>query len=204
MSVTDDMRVDVPEGSSGGWKVERFTVGDSEALSQIGSLIRTGRGVPAGTYTRLTRDGDVVMSDTPDELSDHRWVAMEMRQRGGRVLIGGLGLGCVLRAALLSEAVTHVDVVELSKDVISLVAPRYEALAASQGKTLTIHEADVFEKRWPPGTRWTVAWFDIWDDLCSDNRPEFSRLLRSYGRRADYKGCWGKAWLDAHRSRWDW
>lgn len=204
MSTMGDMKATVPEGESGDWKVERFTVGEQDMLGQLGSLFSTGRSVPPGTYTRLTRGGTVVMSDTPDELRDHMFPALEIRQRGGRVLIGGLGLGCVLQAALLSENVTHVDVVEQSKDVVSLVAPHYERAALDQGKTLAIHEADVFAVKWPPGTRWSVAWFDIWDNMSADNYPEFSRLLRSYGRRADWKGCWGKAWLDAHRSRWDW
>ncbi len=202
MSRVDDWKVTVPEGESGEWRVERFTV--ESMTSQLGSLFSTGRAVPPGGYTRLMRGGTVVMSDTPDESRDHLSAIGEMRDRGGRVLIGGLGLGCVLQAALLAERVTHVDVIEASKDAISLVGPHYEAMARDLGKTLVIHEADVFEKKWPSGTRWGVAWFDVWDYLCGDNMPEYARLLRSYGRRADWRGCWGKGWLEAHRGRWDW
>lgn len=204
MSIQDTMKVTVPEGVSGDWRVERFTVEEKDMLSQLGSLFSTGRAVPPGAYTRLTRGGTVVMSDTPDELRDHLDPAIEIRRRGGRVLIGGLGLGCVLRAALHAPAVEHVDVVERSADVITLVGSHYQEMAEEVGVSLTIHKDDVFEKKWPPGTRWTTAWFDIWDNMCEGNYPEFTRLLRSYGRRADWKGCWSKAWLDAHRGRWGW
>jgi hypothetical protein len=37
-----------------------------------------------------------------------------------------------------------------------------------------------------------MAWFDIWPSICQDNWDEMKLLHRRYGRKADWKGCWGR------------
>lgn len=109
----------LPEGADGNWKVERFTVSEEESdLDMLRSLGRGGRYVRPGTYTRLTRNGAVIMSDTSDEIRDHLGAIM---QATGRVLIHGLGLGMVARACLLKPEVTHVTIVERSSSVVKIV-----------------------------------------------------------------------------------
>lgn len=206
MKPTQLMRVDdLPIGSSGAWTIERFTVSEEDAkLERLRAAIGGhGRGVPAGDYTALKRHGSTIMSDTRDELHDHLGAFFAARRAvGGRVLIAGLGLGCLLRGILVGTDVAHVDVVDLSSDVIALVGDHYQAMATEHGKTLAIHEASILDITWPTGTRWDVAWFDIWDNITEDNRPDMTRLARSYGRRADWKGYWSKPEIDAQRDRY--
>jgi spermidine synthase len=184
----------VPEGESGPWRVERFEV--AEMASQFGSMFRTGRFVPPGTYTRLMRHGTVVMSDTPDEMRDH---AAIFSKGYGRVLVNGLGIGCVIRGLLAKSEVEHIDVVELSSDVIALVGPTFE-----NEPRVTIHHADAFAISWPAGTKWDCAWHDVWDDLCTDNlkgEGSYEKLHRKYGRRVGWQGSWGYEIVRAQHQR---
>lgn len=199
MSLYDDLRVDLPEGRLGDVEIRRFTV----EPNSLGNLMYAleGRGCEPGEYTRLDRKGALWMSDTTAERRDHAGVAHEIRRRGGRVLIAGLGLGMIVGYALAQPNVEHVDVVEIDPDVAGLVGPHYA------GERCTIHVADIFEIRWPRGAHWDVAWFDVWADLCGDNLDDMARLARSYGRRADWKGYWGKGILLQRRRaerRFDW
>jgi hypothetical protein len=58
--------------------------------------------------------GDVVMEDSTQELARHMPIWLNAR----RVLITGLGLGCVVRGLLANPAVDHVDVVELDRWIL--------------------------------------------------------------------------------------
>lgn len=197
--IAESYRVQVPEGASGNVSVERFEV-RADSFENM-RLALTGRACAPGIYTALYRNGELWMSDTSAEWNDHRSAVFQIMRRGGRVLINGLGLGMVVQAALRDADVEHVDVVELDSDVIALVGPTYE------GSRCTIHQADAYAIPWPTGTRWSVAWHDIWLDLCVDNLAEMSRLHRKYGRRVDWQGSWGRELLERERrreARWSW
>ena len=189
-------KVDVPEGRIGKWRVERFTVPEHDPLAIRYAL--SGRAVDPGTYTRLICDGawDPLMSDTASEIRDHFPAFAEIRGRGGRILINGLGLGVVLKAALAVPTVTHVDVVEINPDVISLVWPTYYTDPRAQ-----VHQADAYQIEWPKDARWNVAWHDIWPNLCTDNLPLMTKLHRKYARKVDWQGSWGREWLRSQRRR---
>jgi hypothetical protein len=121
----------LPEGARGRWKIERFTVSEDESfvasLRAVFSYSAGGRGaLPPGTYTKLTRGGVIVMSDTPDEIADHQ---PAIRAARGHVLINGLGLGYVLGAVLGKPDVERVTVVEIDEDVIALVGPPVSVMA---------------------------------------------------------------------------
>jgi len=193
-----EYKVNIPEGELDGIRVERFTVSDFS--SGMSFIKNPGRGVPAGEYTRLIEGKHHIwMSDTPAEWWDHWPIIDRLRApTSKRVLINGLGLGMVIQAALDHEHVEHVDVVESDKRVISLVGPYYTI-----DERVTIHHADAFEqsKTWPKDTRWNLAWHDIWADLCEDNLQEMFKLHRSYGRRVDWQGSWGKEDLIRQRIR---
>lgn len=190
--------VDVPEGESGNWKIERFTVSEEDAAFTRFAQMKYGRGyVEPGTYTRLSCRGWVVMSDTRDEKLDHYAPVREAERRGGRVLIAGLGVGMVLNAILLLENVEHVTVIEQSQDVIDLVADHYyEKFGRDR---LTIIKDSIFDWKPPKGERWGVAWFDTWNDLCEDNLAQMTTLKRRFARRCDWKGCWGEELLRSRK-----
>lgn len=189
-------KVEVPEGRAGAVEVRKFEVSEMTAMM---SILRDGyRSCPAGEYTGLYRNGGLWMSDTPAEARDHYAPVWEAKKRpNARVLVVGLGLGMVVKQLLLLDNVRSVDVVEIDPDVNQLVGPTYW-----EDERVRIYEADIFQKKWPVGTRWDVAWFDIWQNLSADNLPEMTTLARSYGRRADWKGYWGKDEIQAHERRY--
>jgi hypothetical protein len=191
---TEVYKVDVPEGKSGIWAVEKFTVSqkDSEA-DRVRALINPrsmGRFTPPGTYTQLKRGNDIIMSDTPDEIRDHIYF---ITRAYGSVLIAGLGLGMVLNAVATNNDVEKVTVVEKSPDVIKLVADHYRA--KPYGSKLEIVEADIFEWKPAKGVTYNHAWFDIWDNLCTDNLDEMATLNRRFARICPSKGSWGRELL---------
>lgn len=199
-AVTDPyaaMRVTVPEGSVGTLRVERFTVGE-HSVENFFLGLKGGRSTRPGTYTALYDGRTLWMSDTDAEQRDHYEVIHAVRSwEARRVLLNGLGLGMVLAAVLTFPHVEHVDVVERDERVIELVGPHYA------GPRVTYHHADAYEqaKSWPAGTRWGVAWHDIWPALCTDNLKKMAVLHRSYGRRVDWQGSWGKGLLEARRAK---
>lgn len=190
--------IDIPEGQAGPWRVERFEM--TELAAGLSSIRDGGRYCPAGTYLKLSRNGRCIMSNTPAEMSD---LYPFRRHATGNVLINGLGLGIAASLALAKADVTAITIVELSPDVISLVAP---SLADPR---VTVIEADAYEWQPPKGIRYNAVWHDIWDDLTQDNLPFMARLHRKYGRRTDWQGSWGREAIEYQRARerrnpWRW
>lgn len=185
-------RSKVPAGVSGCWSVQKFEVTEDaarwEALRSVAS--GSGRAVTAGRYTRLMCGKQLVMSDTPDEFRDHIELFAHAR---GKVLMHGLGLGCALSVLLGRPDVEEITVVEVSSDVLRLVAPTFEA------QRLTFVYADARTWNPAPGRRFDAVWHDIWNDLCSDNLEEMKAFHRRFGRRSKWQGSWGRTWLEARR-----
>ncbi len=197
-------KVSLPPGQRGRWAIEHFKV---EAGTRLSYFRVYGQDCPPGTYTRLvyykdgppeiaeTLDdmenpaGQSFMTDTPGEIEDHGEVMAEIRRRGGRVLIHGLGLGLIARFALDQPNVSHVDVVELDQDVIDLVAPHY------RDERLTIHRGDARTYEWPVGSRWSVVWHDIWGDYRVENLEEMASLRRRFAAMADWQASWSEEFL---------
>ncbi len=152
--------------------------------------------VPPGVYTKLTCNGDIIMSDTPDEIGDHRVPMFQAGNLGGHVLIAGLGLALVTRGVLMHPNVERVTVVEISADVIKLVGLHV------QDARLEIIEADIHKWRAPRGAQYSVAWFDIWGNYTSDDLAEMIRLKRRFAKRAVYNGCW-REWDCRRLKRYD-
>jgi len=180
------MKVDMSflkDGVSGIWSVSTFEVPQND-LSQRISMLKYGRGVPAGVYKQLKRRGTVVMSNTPDEIRDY---SLFTHLAKGSILINGLGIGCVVKVLLDKPEVSKITVIEKSEDVIKLVAPYFT------DKRLSIIHADAFEYVPPKGERFNFVWHDIWDYICADNLPEMSKLHRKYGRKTDWQDSWAKS-----------
>lgn len=172
----------IPDGISGDWRVETFVVPKND-LSQSLSMMRSGRGVPSGEYKRLMRGDVIVMSNTPDELSDCRHFMIYAK---GSVLINGLGLGCVVKVLLEKPDITKITVIEKSEDVINLVQPHFH------DSRLNIIHADSFDYKPPKGEKFDFVWHDIWDYICADNLEEMGKLHRKYGRRCKWQDSWAK------------
>jgi hypothetical protein len=206
-----DIRVDVPEGHSGDWRVERFTVSKKDAdFHNLRCAISSGGGgrdIEVGTYTRLLRGkGDprtfggatVVMSDTPAEIRDHSYF---VHKAEGHVLINGLGLGWVVEALLRKPEVKTITVIEKSLDVINLVAEHYEK-KCPKDKKLWILQGDALYYQPPKNKKYDAVWHDIWDYICADNLEEMKKLHRKYGRRTKFQGSWCRAECERANGRW--
>lgn len=176
------VELNLKSGKSGAWELKRFTVTPQGAKMHNLHEIFNGRNryINSGEYWGLFRDGQVIMSNTPAEINDH---IEFIRKASGKVLVGGLGLGMVLKCLLDKESVTKVTVVEKSLDVISLVASAY-----INDHRVEIVNADIFE--YIPNGRYDCAWFDIWDDISGEEYPEMKRLHRRYGRYVDWSDSW--------------
>ena len=186
-------KVDLPIGKSNNWSIEHFEVSTKDAdFERIGSMFNGGRGVPAGKYTALKRNGQTIMSDTPDEIRD---ILPMVRNATGNILINGLGMGVVLKACLDNKKVTRVTVLENSLDVIYLVGKYYED---KYGDRLTIVFGDAFDYKPPVNVRYGAVWHDIWDNICGDNLPDMHKLHRKYGRRTDWQGSWCRRMCERH------
>lgn len=190
MSVFDEMipQVNLPDCSLGKWTVERFTAKPNALMKARASLMH--RNYVPGEYTRLlrkhtTKSGFVekilVMSDTPDERSDHLEFIINAR---GHVFISGLGLGVCLGAVLKLPTVDKVTIVEVDQELIDLISPHY------QDKRVQIIRADVMEWRPTKDVRYGASWHDIWDNICSDNLKSMEKLNRRYGQKSNWNGCW--------------
>jgi hypothetical protein len=180
--------INIPDGKSGDWIVETHEVTEEAAkYHKIAALMKgSGRYSPAGTYKGLRYKGQVIMSNTPDEIHDHYPL---FRNASGRVLINGLGFGMCIE--MIIDKVEHITVVEISEDVIKLVGPYYK----DNPKVEIVH-ADAFEYKPEKGIRFNAVWHDIWPEICTDNLPEMARLHRKYGRKTDWQGSWMKPYLE--------
>ena len=172
-------KVDLPDMQKGVWKVEKYTT----QYQDWGSLAK-GRPVPVGeTFTRVMRNGTLVMSDTPSEQQDH-WEPVY--KAAGSCLINGLGIGLVLKNVLLKQAVTDVTVVEVYQDLIDLVSPYYA------DPRVAFVCCDAFVYKPPKGKRYTMVWHDIWDNICADNLSGMTKLHRKFGKCCHWQGSWCK------------
>ena len=142
-----------------------------------------------GVYTRLRSGSMDFMTDLYEEWWSQRPAMEEAVRRGGDVLVTGLGLGMVAETILGAEApVSSVTVVEASEEVIDLVGTHLEARHPSR---LCVVHADAFEWVPPPGTRYSVAWHDIWPSPFDPRGFAESReLIARYAPYADWQGSW--------------
>jgi hypothetical protein len=173
------IEIEVPDGISGDWRVETFVIEKPPVYYAI-----KGRPIPPGTYKRLIYKNDIVMSNTPAEVHDFRDFTCFAK---GDVLINGLGLGVVLKALLQKEQVKTVTVVEISEDVINLVAPTF-----LKDPRVIIHHADALTWKPPRGVFYDYVWHDIWTFICKDNLESMTKLHKKYGKRCSYQDSWAR------------
>lgn len=182
----------IPEGQCGEWKIEKFSVSEEDArmfnLHNMFSFSFRPQ-LKAGDYTRLKRDGVVVMSDTTAEMSDLYYFGLRVK---GDVLISGLGLGMALKIALNKPEVKSVEVVEISEDVINLVGKHFK------DERLVIYHANILDWKPPKGKKYDTIWHDIWDEICADNLEDMKKLSRRFGHylnKGGYQACWARSYI---------
>lgn len=184
--------VNIPDKKIGNWAVKSFTVSKEDALIfNMRAIWQPGaRRIKPGTYKKLTKNGTIIMSNTPAEIRDHSYF---LHIAKGDILINGLGLGVAVKYLLGKKEVKSITVIEKSQDVIQLVAPHLN------DPRLNIIHADAFEWKSPKGMQYDYVWHDIWDNICSDNLPEMHKLHRKYGRKSGWQGSWVRELCERNR-----
>jgi hypothetical protein len=141
------------------WSIQRRSVKDAAERELVGfddfTLLRC---ISMASLHREAQGGEIVMEDSAPELRQHLPIWL---QAHGRVLVTGLGLGCVVRGLLASPNVEHVDVIEINEDIVRIVGAEF-----ADNPKVTIHHADALAFEVPDGCAWDFAWHDIW---CAGN-----------------------------------
>jgi spermidine synthase len=176
----------LPTGRAGLWRIRRVRLSGMTTL-----LLDSSRLGPYTVLTVLERTtlatlhdvfGECVMEDSEVELARH---LPAMLGAQGRVLVTGLGLGCVVRGMLATGRVTHVDVVECDPAILTLVGPSF-----AREPRVTLHQGDARTIAWPDSARWDFAWHDVWDE----HEPldlVHAKLIAQYADRVTTQGAWG-------------
>jgi hypothetical protein len=208
------LKVNIPEQTRGEWRIVHQQCDMFLPAKAVNAQKDCGRPLPPmwpGRYTSLQkyekwtvegispdpewdpptygREGwKTWMSDAPGEIFDQIEAIKRLR---GRVLIGGLGLGVMVKAALERRDVSSVEVLEIDADIITMIGPNYTA-----DPRLRIIHTDAME--WKPGStdHWNVVWMDIWRDVTAANLPSMIELRRTYVDRGHCK--WYGAWCEEY------
>jgi len=161
------IRADVLHARCGDWVTSPMFAGDDEI------------------YTSLSSGAGVWMTDLPEEVDTLREAIEQAWQRGGRVLVTGLGLCLFPRLCLRSKSVERVTVIELNNGPIELVGRKW---AAEFGDRLEIIQADAFAWRPRRGERFSVAWHDAW--LLPNQEIAGLSLVSRFAHCCDWQGFW--------------
>jgi hypothetical protein len=184
------IKADLPPGRVGEWSLERFAVqGEPHFDPTTHDAPDCARRRP-GTYTRLKRGDTVFMTDLYDEWFTQKIAIDQALERGGHVLISGLGLGLILDSILQSpeSSVERITLLELSPEVIALVG---QHLLERYPERLEILEADVFTWQPPTDIHYSVVWHDIWPNpQAPETLAEMETLEARYLSLCDWHGCW--------------
>ncbi|MCU6748075.1 hypothetical protein OCV51_10495 [Faecalicatena acetigenes] len=179
-----DMTEILKDGKVGDFELSHFEIGENDLYAML-------HGIPKGRFIRLTRRGEVVMSDTDME---KRTNAAFIRNAHGKVLIGGLGIGLIILAIQDKEEVEQIIVVEKNKEVIDLVGSQLPL-----NSKVAIVNDDVFEYK--PDLKYNTIYMDIWNYINEDvYREEMKPLINRYRKylvpqsedENRYIDCWCK------------
>jgi hypothetical protein len=165
----------------GAWVIDRQNVLTGELFKWIRfrSLTILRRWTPATVHLAA---GEVVMEDSYRELSRHLPIWFAAR---GRVLVTGLGLGCVVRGLLASPYVDHIDVIEIDRDIARIVGDEFR-----YHPRVNIYNCDAFAFPLTRCIRWDFAWHDIWEETTKQLHLAHARLICRFRNHCDRQGAW--------------
>ena len=172
----------LPEQTFGLWTIKRVTVTDAIQAFSLGYRSYTLLHRVSMKTLHLGPPGEVVMEDSRSELKRHLPIWMAAK---GRVLISGLGLGCVVRGLLIKPEVTHIDVVEMDPDIMRICGAEFVG-----NPRVTLHLGDALTYPWPDDVTWDFASHDCWTD---DERLQLlhGKLFHRFLNRVPRQHAWG-------------
>lgn len=187
----------------GSWRIQRIAADMTMVEPNMTAMGPGLVGFPDYTLLRRTTGTtlhpawEVVMEDSARELRKHLpiWMAAH-----GRVLVTGLGLGCVVRGLLAKPEIEHVDVVEIDPDILRVVGAEFR-----ESERVTLIEGDALRVGWPPDIRWHFAWHDLWIE---NGGLQFlhAELLHRYRGRVRAQGAWAfpRGVARLYATCWNW
>lgn len=173
--------------------IKKFSVNKQEARSfNLGQLF-SGRSImqiQPGQYVQLYVDGEIMMSDTPFELTTNsEFVAFAH----GDVMIAGLGLGVIiynLKEKVLNGEITSITVYEKNQAVIDVVLPLFKDFPI---KCIC---KDILTYKPPKEEKYDTMYFDIWPTIDYEiNLPEIRMLHNRWKSHKKTKDSWMNSWM---------
>lgn len=187
MGMYYDMAELLEDRQIGEWKLEHFTVDDHRNWQA------RLEGITPGTYVRLIHGLDCVMSNTNMEKRTNMDFCCNAY---GDVLIGGLGIGMIILAIQDKPEVKSITVIEKNQEVIDMIVPQLKF-----NEKVRIICADVFEWKPDTGTKYDMAYMDIWSWINKDIyeqqmkplKRKYARFLKSKKENPNrYNKCWAE------------
>ena len=184
------MPPEIPEAKRGLWSFWRVPCSAAE------DRVRVGGDVMAilGRVSMLTLHQDAYETVMEDSLPELRRHAPIFRHGYGRVLVSGLGLGCVVRGLLTKPEVEHIDVVEIDPWIVEHFGAQFVG-----NPRVTIHLGNALEFFWDDGVRWDCAWHDIHCVKGNSLALLHVRLVARFYDRCTRQGFWGRGGRIARR-----
>ena len=170
------------------WTIAKFDVASmpltNDEQSFVAERLQVDRWTPLSRATEATmmfQFGEVVMDDGNVELRKHLPIWLRAR---GRVLVTGLGLGCVVRGLLANRDVDLVDVVEIDKNIARVVGHEFAG-----NSRVRLHVGDALTFPAPDRPTWDFAWHDLW---CEGGGLQtlHARLIIRFRRSCREQGAW--------------
>lgn len=133
------------------------------------------------TNMHLEIPHECVMEDSERELRRHMPIWLNAH---GKVLVTGLGLGCVVRGLVASPNVDHIDVVEIDDDIYNIIGKEFKD---NPKVNLILGDALTMEL---PG-EWDYAWHDIWSEEGHGKlQCEHLSLMKLFRDKCGPQGAW--------------
>lgn len=137
--------------------------------------------VNSGIYKKLTKFGEILMTNTQLEIRTHEEA---IKQSKGNILVAGLGLGMFLTAIKNKKDVDKIIVVEKSKEVIEMIGKYYN------DRKIEIINEDIFN--FNTDMKFDLIWLDIWSYLDKENLKEMNYLRKKFSLNSDNILCWSE------------
>lgn len=167
------------------WNIQRLAAGGQIINSSERAMHVERCGWPDYTLLRRVTEatmhtlGEIVMEDSAFELRKHLPIWMAAR---GRVLVTGLGLGCVVRGLLAKPNVDEIDVVEIDDGILRVIGPEF-----AKNPRVNLHHGDAMKIELPGS--FDFAWHDLWKEGDGLHRLH-AKLFVKYRRRCGPQGAW--------------
>lgn len=173
----------IPAKTDGLWEVRKHDV-------PAYLMLRSGKEwQPCTELFRCTAEtlhletGELVMTDHWLECSTHLEFILKS---SGRVLVTGLGLGCVVRGLLAHRKTSSITVIERDTAVIKLVSPHIPM-------SVNIIHADVRDWIETNEEHYDYAWHDLWSDPDKEEpnlQVVHAEILSKLRNRVRHQGAW--------------